>query len=254
MVEPIKQKSRMRSFDRIRQMNREELEDFVSSSADSMIEEEALAVLDNHFCTNTIIARLAQSPRLTGRYSVKRALVAHRLTPQGHAMKFVHHLQWRDLLRLSTDVRVPPAIRRSIEESMKLKLPKLTLGEKIASAKFCSRAIMNVLMSEKDTKIFASLLLNSRLTEEQLLQHVDSETVPADHLRMVADHPKWSLRYPLVRALVRNPETPRAVAASLLTRLRKDDLEEVSRSHRTSRYLRACIERLGLLHGNSPAV
>ncbi len=247
MVEQMKPKSRMRSFDRIRQMNREELEEFVSSSADSMIEEEALAVLDNHFCTNTIIARLAQSPRLTGRYSVKRALVAHRLTPQGHAMKFVHHLQWRDLLRLSTDVRVPPPIRRSIEESMKTRLVKLTLGEKITAGKFCSGAIMKILMAEKDPKIFASLLLNSRLTEELLLQHVSSESAPAEHLRMVADHPKWSLRYPLVRALVKNPDTPRAVAASLLTRLRKEDLNALWGNQRTSRYLLACIERLGLI-------
>ena len=242
-------RSRLRSFDRIRQMNRDELEEFVDSSIESMIEEEALAVLDNHFCTNTIIAKIAQSPRVTGRYPVKRALVAHRLTPQGQAMKYVHHLQWRDLLRLSTDVRVPPPIRRSIEENMKMKLAKLTLGEKIASAKFCSRDIARVLMREEDMKIFAAILQNSRLTEETLLQHVSSESSTAEQLRMVSEHPKWALRYAIRLALARNPETPRAVAASILTRLRKEDLEGLHRSPRTSRYVRACIDRLGLLSG-----
>lgn len=228
-------------------MKREELERFVDDSVDSMIEEEALAVLDNHFCTNTILARIAQSPHVTSRYSVRRALVAHRLTPQGHAMKFVHHLQWRDLLRLSTDVRVPPAIRRSIEDNMKLKLRTLTLGEKIAAAKFCSREIIAALMQEEDVRVFGALLLNSRLTEEQLLGHLISESATSEHLRTVADHPKWSLRYSIRRALAENPDTPRSVAASVLTGLRKEDIEELHRSPKTSRYLCACIERLGLL-------
>ncbi len=241
--------ARSRSFDRIRQMNRDELESFVEASFESMIEEEALAVLDSHFCTNTIAARIAQSPRVTGRYSVKRALVAHRLTPQGQAMKFVHHLQWRDLLGLSTDVRVPPAVRRSIEENMKMKLRKLSLGEKIASAKFCSKTIMQALMEEGEPKIFSSVLINSRLTEDHLLEHLISEDASGEHLRIVSDHPKWSSRYRIRRAVAMNPQTPRAVAASLLTRLRKEDLTEMDRSPKTSRYLRACIDRLGLLSG-----
>lgn len=238
-----------RSFDRIRQMNREELEDFVEASLPSMIEEEALAVLDNHFCSSTIVSKLAQSPRITSHYSIRRALVSHRMTPQGQAMKFVHHLQWRDLLRNSVDVRVAPAVRRSIEDHMKMKMPKLTLGEKITAAKFCSSDIAKVLMKEEDPKIFESLLLNSRLTEEHFLQHIDSGVATPEQLRMLSEHRKWSNRYALRRALARNPDTPRGVAASLLPDLRKADLAELERNPRTTQYIRACIQRLGLLNG-----
>lgn len=243
------QSSRNRSFDRIRQMDREALERFVDGSLESMIEEEALAVLDNHYCTHTLVNRLAQSPRVTSHYSVRRALVGHRLTAQGHAMKFAHHLQWRDLLRLSVDVRVSPPVRRAVEEQMKLKLPKLTLGEKIASAKFCSREIAKILMKEEEPRIFSSVLINSRLTEDHLLQHIESGEAGRDHLRLIAEHPKWSARYAIRFALVRSSETPRAVAASLLPGLRRADLEALTNRPETSRYLRACIDRLGLLGG-----
>lgn len=228
-------------------MDREELEEFVETALGSMIEEEALAVLDNHYCTNQLVGKLAQSPRITAHYSVRRALVQHRLSPQGQAMKFVHHLQWKDLLHLSTDVRVSPAVRRSIEDHMKLRLPKLTLGEKIASAKFCSRDIAKLFMLEAETKIFASILNNSRVTEEHLLQHIDSGLATRAQLTMIAEHPKWSLRYSVRRALARNPDTPRAIAASILPHLRKADLAEIESSPETSKYLRACIDRLGLL-------
>ncbi|MDX1582569.1 MAG: hypothetical protein R3338_03125, partial [Thermoanaerobaculia bacterium] len=224
-------------------------EEFVESALGSMIEEEALAVLDNHYITNTLIAKIAQSPRITAHYSVRRALVRHRLTPQGHAMKFAHHLQWKDLLSLSTDVRVSPAVRRSIEDHMKLKIPKLTVGEKIASAKFCSREIAKLFMGEEEPKVFGSILINSRVTEEHLLQHIESGSATSEQLRMIAEHPKWSSRYAIRRSLTRNPETPRAVAASILPHLRRPDLEELENNPRTSRYLRACIDRLGLLTG-----
>src|SRR5688572_21708672 len=82
----------------LRSLNREELTAFLENAGDSLTEEEALAVMDNRFCGSEICLQIAQSTRLTSFYSVRAKLVAHRSTPQGHAMKYVHHLQWRDLL------------------------------------------------------------------------------------------------------------------------------------------------------------
>ena len=117
-----------------------ELSAFVAENAASLTEDEALAILDNRHVTPQIISKLAQTPRITGFYSVRLRLVGHRQTPQAHATKLVHYLYWFDLLRLSVDVQVPAPVRRAIDTQLLLKVEKLTLGERIASAKRCSHA------------------------------------------------------------------------------------------------------------------
>lgn len=230
--------------DSIRGMNRDELTGFLENAGDSLTEKEALAVLENRFCSSQICSQIAQSTRLTSFYSVRAKLIAHRNTPQGHAMKYVHHLQWRDLLRYSTDMRILPAVRRAIDVQMLTRLPKLTLGERIASAKVCSRELIKKLLYDPDPKVFESLLNNPRLSEEDLVACIESGKVRGANLAFIADHSKWAFRYPVRRSLAMNTETPRGVAASQLRYLQRDDLNALMRRPETSTYLRRCIERL----------
>jgi hypothetical protein len=61
---------------------------------------------------------------------------------------------------------------------------------------------------------------------------------------MIAEDAKWSYRYPIRIALVLNPSTPRAAAASQLRHLRRADLLKIHANPATSVYLRRCIERM----------
>lgn len=230
----------------IRRMNPESLADLIEELG-ALHEEEVLAVLENRFCSMRLCLRIAENQRLASFYSVRRALVAHARTPQGHALKFVHYLYWGDLLKFSTDVRVPPAIRRAIELRLKMMLRKLTLGEKISSARLCSRALIPELMRDREPRVFESLLVNPRLLETDLLILIDSRAASPVQLQAISDHPKWKFRYAIRRALAMNPQTPRAAAASQLRHLRRADLRALAEDHETSLYLRRCIERLELL-------
>lgn len=226
-------------------MNRQELNAFLENAGDSLTEEEALAVMDNRFCSSQICLQIAQSTRLSSFYSVRARLVAHRSTPQGHALKYVHHLQWRDLIRYSTDTRIAPQVRRAIDTQMLTRLPKLSLGERIASAKVCSRELIKKLLYDSDPKVFESVLINPRLVEEDLVAYIDSGKADGQNLTAIADHSKWAFRYAIRRSLAINSKTPRAVAASQLRYLQRNDLEALMRRPETSTYLRRCIERLG---------
>ena len=110
-----------------------------------LVEDEALAILDNPYCSAKICSSIAQNARLTGFYSVRLPLVAHRQTPQAHAVKLVHYLYWFDLLRLSIDVQVPAPVRRAIDTQLVNRADKLSLGERISSARRCSPALIKVL-------------------------------------------------------------------------------------------------------------
>jgi hypothetical protein len=222
-------------------------------NAKTLTEEEALAVLADPYVTPQVCQIIAQSNRLTAFYSVRLRLVAHRSTPQAHAVKLVHYLHWPDMVRLSVDVRVSPTVRRAIETLLLLRVGKLSTGEKIASAKRCSAALIRVFLYDPEPKVFAALLLNQRVREDDLVLAAASDGVSREKLLLLAADPKWSSRYAVRKALVMNPATPRSIAASQLRFLTAHDLRAIHANPSTSVYLRRCIERLQRTAGVPPA-
>src|SRR5207253_10359864 len=82
--------------------------------------------------------------------------------------------------------------------------------------------------------LFASLLVNQRVREDDLLLIAGSNRASAEKLLLLAADRKWSSRYALRRALVLNPLTPRSVAAS---RSEEHTSELQSRGHLVCRLL-----------------
>jgi len=222
----------------------ETLREFLAYAGQSLTEDEALAILANPYATPQILATFAQNQRLTGFYSVRLALVAHRQTPLAHAVKLVHYLYWFDLIDLSVDVQVPAQVRRAVDTQLLNKVNKLSLGEKISSARRCSHALIKIFLFDPHPKVFEALLINKRLKEDDLVALASSSRATEEQLRMLAEDGKWSYRYPIRIALVLNPSTPRAAAASQLRHLRRVDLRRIHANPATSVYLRRCIERL----------
>jgi hypothetical protein len=223
--------------------NLAELDRFVQENAASLLEEEALAVLDSRNVTPQILSKIAQTPRLTGFYSVRLRLVAHRQTPQAHAVKLVHYLYWFDLLRLSIDVQVPATVRRAIDTQLLLRVDKLSLGEKVASARACSPALIKIFLFDPHPRVFASLLVNKRLREDDLLSLISSDRATREQLALIAEDRKWSFRHAIRRGLVLNPLTPRSVAATQLRHLSRADLRRIHSNPATTVFVRKCIER-----------
>ena len=229
---------------RIQALPRDELLQFVQENVRQLLEDEALAVLENPYVTPAICQQIAQTQRLAAFYSVRLKLVALKHTPQAHAVKLVHYLYWSDLVRLSVDVKVSAPVRRAIETLLVNKVDKLTLGERITCAKRCSHALISVLMWDPDPKVFEALLINQRVREDDLLVIASSDRASTAKLQLLADDRKWSYRYAIRKALVMNPLTPRSAAASLLRFLAKRDLQNILRNPQTTVYVRRCIERL----------
>jgi hypothetical protein len=222
----------------------ERLTTLVTEHLPALFEDEALAIIDNPYVTPQILSKIAQTQRLTAFHSVRLKLVSHRQTPLAHSTKLIHYLYWFDLLPLSINVQVPAPVRRAIDTQLLLRAEKLTIGEKVASARRCSHALIKAFLFDPDPKVFESLLVNKRLREDDLLSLISSGRATEEQLRMVAEDAKWSYRYQIRKALVLNPDTPRAAAASQLRYLSQKDLRQIHANPHTSVYLRKCIERL----------
>ncbi len=229
----------------LRDLNAEELQRFLDEHGSALLEDEALLILENRFCTPAIAQRIAQDQRLTAYYSVRAALVRNRATPQAHALKFVHYLYWRELLKFSTDTRISAAVRRAIDQQMLMRLPKITLGEKIAAARACSRELIRALLTDPNPRVFEALLVNPRLTEPDLVTHISSNRASGPQLAAIAASPKWSYRRAIRRALVINTDTPKAIVASQVRHLTRREMEEIAKHPQASAYVKMCIRRLG---------
>lgn len=228
----------------IRRFDRDGLHSFVAENLHGLLEDEAAAVLDNPHCSTRLCDAIAQVQRLTSFHSVRVRLVAHRATPRGHALKFVHHLYWSDLLRLSTVVVVPAAVRRAIDTQLLTRVAELSLGERISSARRCSAALIKHFLADPDVRIFAAVLVNPRLREDDLVLFAASPRATGEQLAMLAGDRKWSQRRAIRRAIVTNPSSPKAVAATQLPHLTARELHDVYRHPATTVFLRCCIERL----------
>jgi len=233
-----------RSYHEIRKLSREELKLFVAENLKVLGEDEAIAVIENLYVSPAILMAIAQSPRLAGYYSVRVRLVAHRQTPQAQSAKLIHYLYWFDLVRLSIEVTVPAPVRRAIDTQLLLRINKLTLGERIASARRCSHALVKAFLHDHDLRVFETVLSNQRLREDDILAVIASRETTPEKLQMIADDQKWSYRYAVRKALVLNPATPRSAAASQLRFLTPKDRRLIHSNPSTSTYLRRCIERL----------
>lgn len=229
---------------RIAKLPRPELADFVQENVTVLAEDEALAVLENPFVTPAIVQKIAQEARLSSFYSVRVRLVAHRKTPQMYAAKLVHYLYWFDLIRLSVDVTIPAPVRRAIDNQLLARATELTLGERIASARRCSSALVRHFLFDPDPRVFEALLLNQRVREEDLLVLAASTRATPEQLMMLAGDIKWSFRYAIRKAIVLNPNTPRAAAAAQLRFLSAEDLRRIHSNPKVTTYVRRCIERL----------
>ncbi len=233
-----------RAYHDIRKLPREELKEFLIENSATLTEEEAWAVIENPYVAPSMLLAVAQNQRLTGYYSVRLRLVAHRQTPQAQSLKLIHYLYWFDLVRLSVDVTVPAPVRRAIDTQLILKVDKLTLGERIASARRCSSALIKVFLADSDLRVFEIVLENQRVREDDILAVIASRETSSDRLQMIADDQKWSYRYAVRKALVLNPSTPRSAAARQLRFLTPRDRRQLLQNPSTSTYLRRCIERM----------
>ena len=97
---------------------------------------------------------------------------------------------------------------------------------------------------DPDPRVFAALLINQRLREDDLLTLTASTEATVEQLSMIAADKKWSYRYAIRKALVLNTRTPRSIAASQLRFLSRRDLIAIHENPSTSVYLRRCIERI----------
>ncbi len=228
----------------------QELSRIIADQADALTTGDARRILRNPFATAEAIEALLMARRLLASYDVRGAIARHRRTPESVALRFIPGLFWRDLLEISADVRISPAVRGIAEKYLVQRLGRLTTGEKMAVARRATPGVLAHLRADPSLKVIQALLENPRLTEPTLLPLVASEATRPRILDLVASNPRWRSRYEVRVALSRNIFSPFRVIFEILPTLRRQDLLVVASQDEHSSIVRHRAREL--LESRSP--
>lgn len=121
----------------------------------------------------------------------------------------------------------------------------LTLGERKSLARKPDREMMDRLLRDPHPDVIRMVLVNSRLTEDDVLAVASRRPVRPDVLVQIARSTKWVHRARIRIALVLNPDTPLDIAAPLVGLLMRHELRLVATSTTVPAAVRAlCLEHL----------
>ncbi len=213
---------------RLSQASSRQLLELVGERAPTLTARDVLRVLRNPYVTGEVIEALLAARSLLASYPVRSAIARHRRTPETVALRFISGLFWRDLLEITVDVKIGPAVRRVAEKYLLERLSRLTVGEKTALARRATAAVLARLRQDPSLRVVKALLKSPRLTEPLLLPMVANESTQPRALDLVASDPRWGARYEVRLALARNPRSPFRVIFEILPTLRRRDLLAVA--------------------------
>lgn len=103
----------------------------------------------------------------------------------------------------------------------------LPLGVRRAAARAQDRFALDRLLRDQDWRVISLLLDNPRLTERDVIVVAALRPTRPEVLQVVAQHPRWSTRPAVRKALCCNPHLPLVIARRLLPTLLVQDLRHV---------------------------
>jgi hypothetical protein len=192
-----------------------------------LIDDMALYIAKNKNTTAETLGFLAGDVRFKEVYRVKLAIAKNPKTPQRIALSLIKYLRIFDLADLTRDKRIPSIFRQKVELVITEKMPALPEGIKIALAKRACAELVITLMERSDQQVIDACLESPILTEEHIRPLVLLQRTKHGLIKSIAEHPKWSLRYSIKYALLRNAHTPMKQVEKFIEGTKVSDLQDL---------------------------
>lgn len=190
-----------------------------------LTEEMALYMLKARSTQADAVSLIAQNPRFKASYKIKLAVANHPNCPLKVALSILKHLRIFDLADITRNQFVKAELRKKIALMIDDRLSALPSGLKISLIRRSSLELVMRIMEKGDSHVIAACLDSPMMTEERLYRLIVRHATRAPVIREIAAHPRWSLRYDIRMALVRNFHTPMKYVLELIHSLRTSDLD-----------------------------
>lgn len=112
----------------------------------------------------------------------------------------------------------------------KVQIAQMSVGQRVKLALRGNRQARHILLRDVNQLIRSMVLLNPRITEDEILELAKSPQTDEQSLRELAENRDWITIYSVRAALVENPRTPFVEAIRLIKTLSHHTLLMLSRS------------------------
>lgn len=204
-------------------------------------ERDLLRLLERKDLPPEVPRAIAEHKEAVRSYAVKLGLVRHPRTPRLISLPILKFLHLFDLVRVCQTPAVPTDVKHVVEETILKRAERIPRGEKITLARRGSSHVAAGLLMTQDRELIGAVLDNPFLTEAQVLRILSRQNLPLEVVESITSHPRWSCRYHLRLALIRNPQTPLARVLEFLPDLAVNDLREICLDRRMPEHLRKYI-------------
>jgi hypothetical protein len=120
----------------------------------------------------------------------------------------------------------------------------LPVPARLKLSRGASRLLRTFLLRDSNVQVALSTLLNNNLTEQEVEQTSNSRSVAEEILDAIAKKRDWVSRYPVAKALVKNPKTPLPVSLKLVNRMAVRDLRDLGRDKNVPDAVRSTALRM----------
>jgi len=175
-------------------------------------------------------------------YKIRLALVNNPKTPRRAALGQIRYLRLLDMAYLTSNKTLPTELRQLAEGVLKEKLPMIPLGVRITLARLVSEDVVKALLMDETPALVKACFDNPRVKEGVAIWALSHEKIPGGVIRFIAESPKWSVRYLVRFALVRNRRTPAELAVDLVCGLKSKDLRYLYNDPTVPVYVKVKIE------------
>jgi hypothetical protein len=173
-----------------------------------MTEDLALTLLTRRDLQGIVLEELSRNMTVMKHRKVIVGLVCHPRTPRYVSLPITRRLYTFELMKIALLPPVPTDVKMLAEEAIMGRLGTISSGERLALAKQGSTRIASALLADSEARITDSALMNSRLTEPNVVKALMREDAPEHLVYAVCRHHKWSLRKEVQIALLKNQHTP----------------------------------------------
>lgn len=209
----------------------------------SLDEPSLIQLLDRLDLPASVLGAIADAGKWTSSEPVRLRLAAHPRTPRRITLTLLRQLFLFDLVRVSLLPSAPADTRRAAESLILARIPHLPVGEKLTLARRGPSRIAAAVLAEGHSQAIKLALANPLLAESQILKLLAKPDVPERAVSAIAQHPKWSCRYNVRLALVKNSHTPPPLVLAFLRDLTLRDLRDVAQLESLPPHVRGYIAR-----------
>lgn len=192
-----------------------------------LTEEMAVFIAKKKSTPTEALEFLAADVRFRDSYPLKVALCRNPRTPQRITFSMLKFLRIFDLSDLTKEKAIPLNVRQKIEQSVTERIPSMPSGVMTALARRANSTVVTLLLEKGDANAVSACLDSPALTEGLICNIINRKSTPSHVVRMIAEHPKWSLRYSVRFALIRNFNTPMARAVEFIGGMKSSDLRDL---------------------------